>query len=210
MATAPNDPFASLEAAAAAHERSFSGPPIAQPRLDLAVVTCMDVRVDPLAIFALEVGDAHIMRNAGARASEDLLRSLIISSVRFRIDKIAVVHHTDCGAASITDLDMHDHVLARTGASPAGMEFLFFKDQAQAIRADVDRITHCPYLPAGVAVAGYLYDVASAHLERSTPTEVIRPHDAHQFAPAPGEQGAHESHGDHGERDGWDGGARSA
>lgn len=173
----PTDPFGDLESAASAHQQAFDGGHLAAaPRRHLAILTCIDARIDPLAIFALEAGDAHIVRNAGARASEDALRSLIVSTIRMGVDRIAVVHHTQCGAAEISHLDMCDHVLARTGSDPAGVDFLFFADAPFALRCDVERIVACPYLPAGTSVAGFVYDVATGHLERATPTHVVRPH----------------------------------
>lgn len=139
------------------------------PRQHLAVVTCMDCRIDPLAIFGFNVGDIHVMRNAGARITPDVLRSLIKSVNQLEVDRIAILHHTDCGAAKIDLPGLRAKVLAATGSDPEDVEFHLIGDQAAAIAADIEAVRTCPYLPVGTAVAGFLYDVK---------TGVIHPHES--------------------------------
>jgi carbonic anhydrase len=142
------------------------------PRRHLAVVTCMDCRVDPLAMFGFETGDIHVMRNAGARITPDIIRSLIKSVNQLEVDRIAIVHHTDCGAAKIDLSGLRAKVLAATGSDPDGVEFHLIGDQASALSADVEAVRSCPYLPVGTAVAGFLYDVTTGLLTPHTSTFV--------------------------------------
>jgi carbonic anhydrase len=139
------------------------------PQQHLAVVTCMDCRIDPLAIFGFEAGDIHVMRNAGARITPDMLRSLIKSVNQLEVDRIAIVHHTDCGAAKIDLPGLRAKVLATTGSDPSEVEFHLIGDQAAALDADIEAVRTCPYLPVGTAVAGFLYDVT---------TGIAHPHDS--------------------------------
>ena len=131
------------------------------PRQHLAVVTCMDCRIDPLAIFGFKVGDIHVMRNAGARVTPDIVRSLIKSVNQLEVDRIAILHHTDCGAAKIDLPGLRAKVLAATGSDPVEVEFHLIGDQAAALAADIETVRSCPYLPVGTAVAGFLYDTAT-------------------------------------------------
>ena len=140
------------------------------PRRHLAVVTCMDCRIDPLAMFGLAAGDIHVMRNAGARITPDMLRSLIKSVNQLEVDRIAIVHHTDCGAAKIDLPSLREKVAAATGSDPIDVEFHLIADQTAALDADLEAVRTCPYLPVGTAVAGFIYDVESgrAHPHGST------------------------------------------
>ena len=138
------------------------------PRRHLAVLTCMDCRIDPASVFGLDPGDAHVLCNAGARASNDAIRSLIISTTKLGVRRIAVVHHTHCGAASTTHDEIVDEVLQTTGADPSSIDFLLFVDPAEALRSDVERLASCPYLPAGVLVAGFMYDVSTGVIKQET------------------------------------------
>ena len=142
---------------------SGSLPPI--PRRHLAVVTCMDCRIDPLTMFGLEVGDVHVMRNAGARITPDMIRSLIKSVNQLEVDRIAIVHHTDCGAAKIDLPGLRTKVVAATGSDPDDVEFHLIGDQAAALAADIEAVRTCPYLPVGTAVAGFVYDVGTGEVQ---------------------------------------------
>jgi carbonic anhydrase len=129
----------------------------------------MDCRIDPLAIFGFEVGDIHVMRNAGARITPDMLRSLIKSVNQLEVDRIAIMHHTDCGAAKVDLPGLRSKVLAATGSDPTDVEFHLIGDPAAALDADIEAVRTCPYLPVGTAVAGFIYDVE---------TGVLQPHDS--------------------------------
>lgn len=155
------DSFRDLIEGNAAHASEFSGAELsAIPRAHLAMVTCMDCRIDPLAIFGFEVGDIHVMRNAGARITPDMIRSLIKSVNQLEVDRIAIVHHSDCGAAKIDLPGLRQKVLATTGSDPADVDFHLIGDRDAALAADIEAVRTCPYLPVGTAVAGFMYDVA--------------------------------------------------
>ena len=139
------------------------------PRRQLAVVTCMDCRIDPLAIFGFEVGDIHVMRNAGARITPDILRSLIKSVNQLEVERIAILHHTDCGAAKVDLPGLRAKVLAATGSDPKDVEFHLIGDHAAALDADIEAVRTCAYLPVGTAVAGFFYDVTNG---------VVQPHNS--------------------------------
>jgi len=138
------------------------------PKRQLAVLTCMDCRIDTASVFGLDPGDAHVIRNAGARASNDAIRSLIISTTKLGVRRIAVVHHTHCGAAATTHEELVDQVWQTTGADSSAIDYLLFTDPAEALRSDVDRLATCPYLPAGVLVAGFMYDVSTGVIKQET------------------------------------------
>ena len=160
------DPFDDLVTANAAYADGFAlGELPAPPRRNLAVVTCMDCRIDPLAVLGLAPGDAHVLRNAGARVTDDVLRSLVKSVNQLGVTRVAVVHHTDCGAAKIKLDDLRTTVQAATGNDPADVEFHLIADQDEALAADVDALRTYPYLPAGTEVAGFLYDVTTGVAE---------------------------------------------
>lgn len=135
------------------------------PTRRLAVLTCMDCRIDVHEAFGLAPGEAHVLRNAGARASDDAIRSLIKSTIQLEVNRIAVVHHTDCGAAKIELDALRRRVVERTGNDPVDIDFQLIADQGQSIVDDVDRLRTSPYLPPGTALGGFLYDVGTGQLE---------------------------------------------
>jgi carbonic anhydrase len=135
------------------------------PRRRLAVVTCMDCRIDVHEILGLAPGEAHVLRNAGARSTDDAIRSLIKSTIQLGVDRIAVVHHTDCGAGKIQLDDLRRRVLERTGHEPTDVEFHLISDERQSIVDDVERLCASPYLPPGTDVAGFLYDVRTGRIQ---------------------------------------------
>lgn len=131
----------------------------ALPQSRLVIVTCMDTRINPLAIFGLDIGEAHVLRNAGARVTADVIRSLIKSINQLDVERIVVMHHTDCGAAKIKIDSLRSAVTAATGNDPTDVEFHLIDDADQALTVDVETVRTCPYLPVGTAVAGLVYDV---------------------------------------------------
>ncbi|MBU3702424.1 MAG: carbonic anhydrase [Acidimicrobiia bacterium] len=156
------DVFRDMVEGAAAWSSTFElGPLHPIPRRRLAIVTCMDCRIDPLAIFGFAPGDVHVVRNAGARMTADMLRSLIKSVDQLEVERIAIVHHTDCGAAKIDLPSLRDRVVRRTGNDPTDVDFHLIADPAAALAEDVEAVRSCPFLPVGTAVAGFVYDVAT-------------------------------------------------
>ena len=145
------------------------------PSRHLAVLTCMDCRIDVHEAFGLAPGEAHVLRNAGARASDDAIRSLIKSTIQLEVERIAVVHHTDCGAAKIQLDNLRQRVVERTGNDPVDVDFQLIADQDQSIVDDVERLRTSPYLPPGTAIGGFLYDVRSGRLDLRVSCQVGGP-----------------------------------
>ena len=132
------------------------------PARHVAVVACMDARLHPEKFLGLAVGDAHVIRNAGGRASDDALRSLIISSHLLGTKECAVIHHTDCGMLTFTNEVLRAKLADRGDAS--GIDFLPFADNEAAVRDDVEKIRSSPFIPDGISVSGYIYDVNTGQL----------------------------------------------
>ena len=152
------------------------------PARQFAVLTCMDARLDPAKFAGLAEGDAHVIRNAGGRASDDAIRSLVISYKLLGTREWFVIHHTNCGmefftndvmrgllaqsleTAALTDKGFQD--VGKGPGSRAGefVEWLTIRDQEQSVRDDVNRIREHPLVPANIAIYGYIYDVKSGRL----------------------------------------------
>ncbi|MEV8632239.1 carbonic anhydrase [Streptosporangium sp. NPDC051023] len=133
----------------------------------LAVVTCMDSRIDPLGLFGLKAGDAKILRNAGARVTDDVLRTLVLAVYLLGVNRVLVMPHTDCGMAKATDDDVHK-LAAQHGVDTRSLEFHTVPDQSAALRHDLTRIRTSPFLPENLAIGGAVYDVRTG---RITPIE---------------------------------------
>jgi carbonic anhydrase len=138
------------------------------PARPLIVLTCVDARVDPATAFGLEVGDAHVIRNAGGRATTDAIRSMLISSWLLGTREVAVIHHTDCGMTKFTDDVLRDMIREGTGVE-VDMDFLSFADPEESARQDVDTIRGTKGFPDGVAVSGHVYDVRTGRLREVEP-----------------------------------------
>lgn len=125
----------------------------------LAVLTCIDSRIEPLAMLGLEPGDAKIIRNAGARVTDDALRSLVLAIHLLGVSRVLVVPHTRCRMASATEDEVHEVVGTSAGMTTDGWDFLTIADPEAVLRADLERIRRCPLVPAAVSVMGAEYDV---------------------------------------------------
>ncbi|HET9691945.1 MAG TPA: carbonic anhydrase [Acidimicrobiales bacterium] len=135
----------------------------------LAIVTCMDVRIDPLSAFGLRPGDANVIRNAGARVTGDALRSLAMATAFLGVREIAVVQHTGCAMAGRSDDDVRAALPPEIGARSGGWDFLAMLDPEAALAADVERVRTCALIPAGVRVEGWRYDVQTGLLDPVVP-----------------------------------------
>jgi carbonic anhydrase len=131
----------------------------------LALLTCMDSRIDPLAMLGLQPGDAKILRNAGARVTADVLRTLVLASYLLGVSRVMVVAHTNCRMAAGSEDDVHKAVTEAGGPDTRSLSFLTTDDQDEAVRHDVQRIRSWPYLPH-VDVGGFVYDLQSGRLRR--------------------------------------------
>lgn len=160
------DLFADVVEANAAYAASTT--PLGLPATaakGLAVLTCMDSRLDPLRMMGLVPGDAKILRNAGARVTEDVLRTLVLARYLLGVDRAVVVQHTRCRMASGTEADVHAAITAAGGPDTSSLSFLTTQDQAAAVREDVNRIQAWPYL-SGIQVAGFIFDLDTGLLDR--------------------------------------------
>ncbi len=140
------------------------------PAKHVVVLTCIDARIDPARALGLEIGDAHVIRNAGGRATEDAIRSLLISSWLLGTREFLVIHHTDCGMTKFTDDVLVGVVKEATGQDVSDREFLSFSDLDQSVRDDVERIrAEAKVLPDGISVSGHVYDVRTGALREIVP-----------------------------------------
>ena len=136
----------------------------------LAVVTCMDSRIEPLQMLGLSKGDAKILRNAGGRVTDDVLRTLVLAVHLLGVDRVMVVAHTDCRMATVTDEQVHTAIRESAGIDTRSLEFRTMDDQEASLAEDVQKVRSSPYLPAGLQVVGCRYDVATGQLEVVVPT----------------------------------------
>lgn len=150
-------------------ERFTQGSLPMPPARSIAIVTCMDARVEPLSFLGLGLGDAHVIRNAGGRASDDAVRSLVISEALLGTDTILVIHHTDCGMLTFSNEQLREKIGRDLGAaaqqSAVRIDFLPFSDLAASVRADVATLKSSPLIPRNIAVYGLIYDVRTGKLE---------------------------------------------
>lgn len=136
------------------------------PARRVAVLACMDARIDLFRVLGLKTGDAHIIRNAGGRASDDAIRSLVISSALLGTREVVVMHHTGCGMQTFTNDELRRTVAAGSGGDASAVDFLPFNDLDQSVRDDVRLIARSPLLDAGIVVSGCIYDVETGRLRR--------------------------------------------
>ena len=152
------------------------------PARRFAILTCMDARIDPAKLAGLREGDAHVIRNAGGRASDDAIRSLVISHKLLGTREWFVIHHSNCGmelftreiiadllSKSLETASFEDGRWQNTGAGPGSAEgeyidWLTIKDQAQSVASDVARIRNHPLVPGDIPIYGYIYQVESGRL----------------------------------------------
>ena len=130
----------------------------------LAIVTCIDSRVAPLEITGMAPGDAKILRNAGARVTEDVLRTLVLAVHLLGVTRILVMPHTDCKMASADESDMHEAIYRASGVDSRSLDIRTVSNQLQGLRSDVVRIRSFPYLPEDLVVGGVIFDVHTGGL----------------------------------------------
>jgi carbonic anhydrase len=137
------------------------------PGRKVAILVCMDARIDPAKALGLEEGDAHVIRNAGGRAAE-ALRSLAISQRLLGTREVVVIHHTDCGMLTFSNEQIRakiaDELGAEAGQVAAGIDFQPFPDVEQSVRDDVATIRNSPLIPDDIPVSGFVYDVRTGKL----------------------------------------------
>ena len=131
----------------------------------LAIVTCMDSRISPLEVVGMQSGDAKILRNAGARVTEDVLRTLVLATYLLGVNRILVMPHTDCRMAKSEEAEIHAAIADQYGVDTRSLEFRTVSNQRDALITDVIRIRSYPLLRDGVTVGGAIYNVATGALE---------------------------------------------
>lgn len=130
------------------------------PARHVAVVTCMDARLHPEKFLGLNVGDAHVIRNAGGRVSDDAIRSLVISERLLGTTEIVVIHHTDCGMLTFTNEELAAKIKTELGVEvKQGQDFLPFKNLEDSVRDDVQTLRDSPLIPKNIPISGAIYDV---------------------------------------------------
>lgn len=165
------DDFEDVLAANADYSKTFAdaGIPGVAAR-GLAMVTCMDSRISPLELVGMGAGDVKILRNAGARVTDDVLRTLVLAVHLLGVNRIMVMPHTDCRMTKVTDEQVHQEMSSR-GLDTRSLDFHTIENQREALEHDVQRIRSSPYLPAGLPVVGMVYDVKTGRLETVVPVE---------------------------------------
>ena len=137
------------------------------PRMKLAIVTCMDSRINPFAILSLREGDAHMIRNAGGVITDGEIRSLAISQHIMGTEEIILIHHTDCGMQAFSDEEFRAKLVRETGVEvPWDIEA--FADIELDVRVSMERIRRSPFIPHRDRVRGFVYDVETGELREVT------------------------------------------
>ena len=148
-----------------AYARDFSwGDLPMPPARKVAVLTCMDARLDPAKSLGLKEGDAHVIRNAGGRASEDALRSLVISYKLLGTREFLVIHHSDCGMQTFTNDQLRARLRNDLGVDASSVDFLPFADLDESVRRDVRAIRESPLIHGDIGVHGFVHDVRTGRL----------------------------------------------
>lgn len=150
------------------HNRGYasafaSGDLDAPPRRRLAVVTCMDARLEPLVALGLDLGDAHVMRNAGGVVTDDVIRSLCLSQRALGTREIVVIHHSKCGLQGVDEVAFRAELQDEIGVKPA-WSLEGFDDTEADVRQSVERIRRSPFVPHTEFVSGFVYDVETGSL----------------------------------------------
>lgn len=145
------------------YARAFTGPLPLPPSRKVAVVACMDARVNVYGLLGLDEGEAHVIRNAGGAVTEDTIRSLAISQRLLGTEEIILIHHTDCGMLTFTDDDFRRSLQDDTGQKPTWAAEAF-DDLEADVRQSRTRIHSSPFLPRKTSVRGFVFDVATGKL----------------------------------------------
>jgi len=147
----------------ARYSQTFSGPLPMPPSRNIAVVACMDARLDVYRVLGIAEGEAHVIRNAGGVATDDVIRSLAISQRLLGTREIVLIHHTDCGMLTFSDDEFRTAIQAETGIRPPWAAEAF-PDPADDVRQSIARIVASPFVPYRDDVRGFVFDVASGRL----------------------------------------------
>ena len=137
-----------------------------KPKTKVAIVTCMDSRLHVAQALGLALGDAHILRNAGGRVTEDVIRSLVISQQQMGTREIVVLHHTDCGAQTFKNDEFTAYLNKELGVDVSDQDFLPFTDVEESVREDMLLLKRSPLIPNDVVISGAVYDVDTGWIQQ--------------------------------------------
>lgn len=140
------------------YAQTFPGPAPVAPALRIAIVACMDSRLDVHGALGLRVGDAHVMRNGGGVVTDDMIRSLVISQRLLGTREIILIHHTDCGMLKFTEDEMKDAIEADTGLRPPWATEAF-TDLDRSVRNSIARLKASPFVPHADRIRGFVFDI---------------------------------------------------
>lgn len=161
----PHDKFDDLLLANGEYQKSFKYSELTgRAQKGLAIVTCMDSRINPLSVVGMRSGDAKILRNAGARVTEDVLRTLVLGTYLLGVERVLVMPHTDCRMANSEESEIHETIQSQFNVDTRSLEFRTVSDQIRALKVDVQRIRSYPLIRSGVTVAGAIYDVSNGSI----------------------------------------------
>lgn len=161
----PSEEFADLIASNEIYTKSFHNQNLTgNAKRGLAVVTCMDSRIDTLALLGLEAGDAKVIRNAGARVTEDVLRTLVLATYLLNVSRVLIMAHTNCKMASATEDQIHQTIAEKFEVDTRSLEFRVTNDLRATLISDVIRVRAYPLLPEGLTIGGAIYDVHTGRL----------------------------------------------
>ena len=146
---------------------TFPGPRPVRPKLRLTVIACMDSRLDLFGALGLQIGDAHLIRNAGGIVTDDVLRSLAISQRKLGTQAVMLIHHSNCGMEGLDDAGFRAEIAAETGSEPE-WDVPGFSDVYADMRESIQRVRDCPWIPNLDEVRGFVFDVATAKIDEVT------------------------------------------
>jgi carbonic anhydrase len=147
----------------ATYAATFPGARPLKPKLRLAIVTCMDSRLDLFGALGLDVGDAHLLRNAGGIPTDDTLRSLAISQRALGTREIVLIHHTECGMDGFDDVAFRAELATESGTEPP-WRVAGFRDVHEDTVRSIELVRNCPWIPHRDDVRGFVFDVATARI----------------------------------------------
>ena len=135
-----------------------------KPKTKVAIVTCMDSRLHVAPALGLALGGAHILRNAGGRVTDDMIRSLVISQQQMGTREIVVLHHTDCGAQTFENGPFQEYLKEELGVDVSDQDFLPFQDIEESVREDMQLLIESHLIPDDVVISGAVYDVDTGRM----------------------------------------------
>lgn len=149
-------------------KKEFPGRQPMPPSRRVAILACMDARLTVSQLAGVKTGEAHVIRNAGGIATEDAIRSLIISNELLGTREFAVINHTDCGMLTFKDSDLQGRLRNKFGNSAPSLQFHSFSNLEENVRSQVNKIKNHPLIPKDIPVTGFIYDVETGLLRKAT------------------------------------------